>query len=758
MKRTLAALAFILFSGMMPAPAGVAAAQPQAASGPSPAMRRESMPGYGWLSTLSDLRAQHRSSLVSVLDRRGEPLAQLRQDHRQLQLDWLALEDHSPALIRMVLRAEDQDFERHAGVDFAALLAALRQQAQGGKRGASTISMQLVGMLDADLARDRRTQTRSVGQKISQATSALWLERRWSKAQILEAYLNKVPLSGELVGMAAASRALFGKAAHGLNEQESAILAAMLRAPNAAPATIARRACQLLQASACELMEGQVRIALSQARRPDLVDKPLAAHYARHLLRPDSVLPLRTTIDARLQRLANEALQRHLRELMRQQVEDGAVLVLDRLSGEVLAWVGSSGSLSDAAQVDYVLARRQAGSTLKPFLYAQAIEERRLTAASLLDDRPVDLSTVAGLYVPRNYEAQYAGPVSARTALASSLNIPAVRVAVMLTPERVFQTLSGLGLRMRESGGYFGYSIALGSAEVSLQELTQAYRQLSLLDRRSAGLSPASKFIVGDMLADNPARALTFGLNSPLATRGWAAAKTGTSKDMRDNWCIGFTDRYVIGVWVGNASGEPMHRVSGVTGAAPIWAELVQALHRDQVSRPPQAPAGLVRQALQFEGAAQDVARQEWFLPGTERSLVRLESSAQQAPRILHPVSGTILALDPDIPPQQQRLVLRASGRAPGQFWQVDGQRLPAAGGLQRVADSAQWTQHWLPRPGRHWLSLHDASGQLVDKVWVEVRGAVERPPSAARRPGAGGQAAREAVAQKPQKASPLQP
>jgi penicillin-binding protein 1C len=685
-------------------------------------------------NSFAQLKAQHRTSMTAVLDRQGQPIAYLRTNQQVLQGEWSGLTDFSPALLGMVLRSEDQDFAKHWGVDFSALLAALKQSAQGQRRGASTITMQLAGMLDEDLKRTGSKQ-RTLVQKLGQAGAALWLEQRWSKAEILEAYLNKVPLSGELVGMPMASQALFGKAAHGLSLEESAILAALLRAPNAAPTLVAKRACLLLKTSACDLLEGQVRIALSQAKAPDLGLKSAAWHYARYVSKK-SPGQQQTSLDGPLQRFTQQALQRHLRELSNRQVEDGAALVLDRASGEVLAWVGSSGTLSDAAQVDFVLAKRQAGSTLKPFLYAQAIEERRLSAASLIDDRPVNLSTAAGLYVPRNYEQQYAGPVSARTALASSLNIPAVRVAVMLTPEKVFQTLGGFGFKLRETGGYFGYSLALGSAEVSLLELAQAYRQLSLLNQSTASISPASKFIIGDILADNNARALTFGLHSPLATRGWAAAKTGTSKDMRDNWCVGFTDQYVIAVWVGNASGEPMHRVSGVTGAAPIWAELVNHLHRERSSKPPALPTGLVSQAVQFATEASSAMRQEWFLPGTERSLVATDTSQAERARITHPVSGTILALDPDIPPERQKLLLKASLPSEKVSWQIDGLPLPQADRTPHVKVAANSRAYWSPRPGKHTISLHDAQGSLLEKVWVEVRGAQEKPAATRRRKG----------------------
>ena len=252
--------------------------------------------------------------------------------------------------------------------------------------------------------------------------------------------------------------------------------------------------------------------------------------------------------------------------------------------------------------VDGVAALRQPGSTLKPFLYAQALAERRITAASLLEDAPTHIQTAGGLYMPQNYDRQFKGWVSVRTALAASLNVPAVRTLAMVSPQAFHDQLLRLGLPLKESGDYYGYSLALGSAEVSLLDLTNAYRALgnggrwgptTLLpaapddvpEPARPALDPRAAFIVGDILSDGNARARTFGTDSVLATRFWSAVKTGTSKDMRDNWAIGWSQHYVVGVWVGNASGAPMWDVSGISGAAPLWAALMNYLHRDRASQ-----------------------------------------------------------------------------------------------------------------------------------------------------------------------------
>ena len=445
-------------------------------------------------------------------------------------------------------------------------------------------------------------------------------------------------------------------------------------------------------------------------------------------------------------------------------MEDGAVVVLDNANGEVLAWVGSSGELSDAAEVDGVLALRQPGSTLKPFLYAQAIAEQRLTAASLLEDAPTHIPTASGLYIPQNYDRQFKGWVSARTALAASLNVPAVRTLVMVSPEAFARQLRAVGLPLKETGDFYGYSLALGSAEVPLLALTNAYRTLANGGRFSEvairpapglakvpakgttgapakpALDPRAAFIIGDILSDTNARARTFGTDSVLATRFWTAVKTGTSKDMRDNWAIGWSQRYTAGVWVGNASGAAMHDVSGTSGAAPIWAALMQHLHARTPSRPPAPPAGLQATRVQF-GQQLEAARLEWFLPGTaqetfaiksmadydpaalargQKSLKNSKTGLSQPTRITAPIDGTILALDPDIPPARQRV--RFTADDPGARWLLDGK--PLATGA---------STHWPPWPGRHRVTLVDARGQVLDEIRLEVRGAdirqLRRPP-----------------------------
>ncbi len=724
--------------------------------------------------SFNEVKAGFQPSDTLVTDRHGEVLQRVRTNTSVRKGQWVALQDISPALRTALVLSEDKRFFEHSGVDWRAVSAAAWANVWNSKtRGASTITMQLAGLLDEDLKRG--AGGRSVVQKIGQTVSAQLLESSWRKDQVLEAYLNLVPFRGELVGIDALSQTLFGKSANGLDNREAAVAVALVRAPNARPQQVTQRACSVLKAlqaaATAADCDGLDLFAQATLQRRDYgASEGLAPHLAQRLLGAQRNATqsgsLRTTLAAPLQRFAVQTLQQQLRELQARHVEDGAIVVLDNATGEVLAWVGSSGALSRAAEVDGVTALRQPGSTLKPFLYAEAIAERRITAASLLDDAGTQIQTSGGLYIPQNYDHHFKGWVSARTALGASLNVPAVRTLVMVSPDAFHKQLTALGLPLKETGDYYGYSLALGSAEVSLLQLTNAYRALANGGRLGAVqftpgaraetrpvLDARAAFIVGDILSDSNARARTFGTDSLLATRFWTAVKTGTSKDMRDNWAVGYSQRYTVGVWVGNASGAPMWDVSGTTGAAPIWAAVMGFLHRGQPSRAPTPPAGLVHLAVNFSTppatssaigtaplpALQQVAltdrsggyeapRQEWFIEGTQQTRFGLagdplgastkaahaqpgSQSKQSSARILSPANGTIIALDPDIPPTRQRLSLQAQGT--GLRWLMDGK--PLAKG-----NSAQW----LPWPGRHVVQLLSGSGELLDEIRIEVRGA----------------------------------
>ena len=683
-------------------------------------------PGSAPPPDFAAVRAAHRPSEAWLLDRGGEVLHETRVDFGVRRLPWTALGDVSPALVAAVLAAEDRRFHEHPGVDARALAAAALGRLRGGPpRGASTLTMQTAALLEPRLA--ARGGGRGLRQKLAQIGAALALEGRWSKREILEAYLNLVGFRGEHQGVAAAARGLFGKSPAGLTEAEAAALAAWLRAPNAAAERVAARACAVARASgfraACDDVGRAVAAAFERPPAPPRVDD--APHLARRLLvRPGE--RVRTTLDARVQRLAREVLRQQLAALGPERVRDGAAVVVENASGDVLAWVGSAGPASTAPHVDGAAAARQAGSTLKPFLYGLAFERGLLTPASLLDDSPIALETTSGLYIPQNYDRDFKGTVSARTALASSLNVPAVRALALVGVEAFRDRLRAVGYDgIVEDGAFYGFSLALGSAEVTLLEQVNAYRTLanggawSPLRVRAddpAGparrvISPEAAFLVADVLADRAGRAVSFGLESPLVTRHWSAVKTGTSKDLRDNWCIGFGRRFTVGVWVGNFEGDPMRGVSGVAGAAPAWLAIADALHAGDAGGAPAPPPGVVAAELAFDPPLEP-PRREWFLAGTETRRVGVADAARVAPRIVSPPDGATIALDPDIPAASQRVLLAARAAAPGATLALDGATLGSARELHRFA----------PTPGRHVLALRGAGGEALDSVAFEVR------------------------------------
>jgi penicillin-binding protein 1C len=667
-------------------------------------------------SDFAAVRDRYAPSEAVLLDRHGVVLHERRVDPHGRRLAWTPLPEIAPALVASVIEAEDRRFRSHAGIDGLALLGAARDAVRGRVRGASTISMQLAALLDPVGSGGRGR--RGLAAKLRQMRGALALERRWSKDEILEAYLNLATFRGELAGVASAARGLFDREPDGLGEGEGVLLAALLRAPNAEPAAVAARACAIAarrpKGIGCSELEARSARLLGSAPvvRPRAV---LAPHLAARLLRPGAPARVATTLDAEVQRLVADVLARQVLALREHNVRDAAALVVDNPSGDVLAWVGGTGSLSSACHVDGVRARRQAGSTLKPFLYARALDRRLVTAAGRLDDAPLDVVTALGSYRPANYDRTFRGPVPVRAALASSLNVPAVRVLEMVGVDDFVSVLGDLGFAGLRDPDFYGDSLALGSADVSLLELVGAYRALAVgglaaplrVDPTDAAsparrvFSPEATFVVGDVLADRASRAPAFGFETPLAARVWSAAKTGTSVDMRDNWCLGFTSRFTVGVWVGNLSGASMWDVSGVDGAAPAWLEIVHALHRDRSSEAPTPPAGLVREAG------------EWFLRGSEPPASPPRAAPGAAPRrILAPLDGTLLARDPDIPDARERIWIEAEPRDPRLALRLDG----------REIGTAATPLLWPLSPGRHELALLDETDAQLDVVSFTVR------------------------------------
>jgi penicillin-binding protein 1C len=341
----------------------------------------------------------------------------------------------------------------------------------------------------------------------------------------------------------------------------------------------------------------------------------------------------------------------------------------------------------------------------------------------VISDTEINIATERGIYKPEDYDRQFRGDVLARTALASSLNVPAVRILMLIGPDAFLDTLHRLGFTDLRDGDYYGFSLALGTLDVNLIELTNAYRTLANRGLRgeptfftpdgtcktSRVFTDEASFIVSDILSDREARSETFGFENLLATPYWTAVKTGTSKGMRDNWCIGYSRRFTVGVWVGNFSGAAMWDVSGITGAAPLWHEIMDYLHRNADSTPPAPSPGVRRAELAVKKGL--APRKEWFIVGTEPLSVEPGRAAQTRPRIAYPVNDTIFAVDPDIPEERQVVFFETGSPGNDVRWRLNGEVLCRG---DRCA--------WKPRPGKYVLSLVDQSDAPLDQVRFSVR------------------------------------
>lgn len=673
------------------------------------------------VATLPPKLPSHATTLATwkpseawLYDRNGRLIDSQRVNFAARRLGWVPLAEISPTLIETVIAAEDKRFRDHDGIDWLAVASAIRARFSGARsRGASTISMQVAGFLAPKLATPGARNWRD---KLRQMRSGLALENRWSKDQILEAYFNLAGFRGEAQGIGAAALSLFGKTPATLTRDEALLIAALLPDPGASAPAIATRACRLAPAR-CEALRTQAT-AMTATQRRLALDPGLAPHLGAKLL-TEPGMRITTTLDRDIQSVAAIALRRQLMGLGAQRARDGAVVVVDNASGDVRAYVGGVALGSTAAAVDGASAYRQAGSTLKPFLYAMALEKGWLTPASILDDSPVQLDTASGLYVPQNYDRAFKGPVSVRTALAGSLNVPAVRTLLLTGTEAFRDRLWDSGYRgLTEDGAYYGFSLALGSAEVTLLEQAAAYRALALGGRWSplrlraddpkAALrivaSGEAAWLISNILSDPSARAATFGLDSALKLPFWAAVKTGTSKAMRDNWCIGYSDRYTVAVWIGNLEGDSMTAVSGTSGAAPVWRDVMLALHGARPSRAPAMPVGIEAKRL--------ASGTEYFLRGTAQTAQSLAPATARRPRITNPVNGAVFALDPDIPPTRQSMGVFVAGSVAGHRLMLDRRDLGPADARPQLT----------PIAGQHRIALVDVSGRIIDQVLFTVR------------------------------------
>jgi penicillin-binding protein 1C len=553
---------------------------------------------------------------TSVVDRNGVPLYEARGGGG-LRGETLTADKLPKVLVDATLAAEDHRFFHHPGIDPIALARAARHNLAEGRivEGGSTLSQQVVKLLRARAVEraGRSPERRGFRAKLQEMLLAQRLEHRLSKEEILALYLNVAPYGNQIAGAERASRAYFGVTASMLTPAQAAFLAALPQQPSRFnpwqhPDRAAKRARRVLERMRALALLDESRTAEALAERLTL-RRDTAAFAAPHFVERvldgawyDSVAqPFRaagrivTTLDAALQAEVTGIIRSHRRDLERHGAHNVAVVVLDNVRGEWLAWEGS-GDYFDAAHggaIDGAIAPRQPGSALKPFTYALAFDAG-YGPSSVLPDVPSHFPTAEPgvVYRPRNYDGRFRGPMRARLALAGSENVPAVALLSELGPPALVRFLRRAGLStFDKTVAHYGLGVTLGNAEVRLDELVAAYASFARggqfvapVGVRGANVrketrlaSERAAFWITDVLSDADAREFVFGRGGSLEFPFPVAAKTGTSQGYRDNWAIGYTREVTVGVWVGNFDRAPLRNSSGVTGAGPIFHAVMLA-------------------------------------------------------------------------------------------------------------------------------------------------------------------------------------
>ena len=657
------------------------------------------------------------------LDRHGEVLTVTYANRWNLH-EQVALHAMPPLLVEAFVLSEDRRYFTHDGVDWLARGHALWQNLRAGGvvRGASTLTEQSVRLL--------HPRPRTPWSRWLEGFEAGALEGRFSKGEILEFYLNQVPYGARRRGVAQAARYYFDRDLDALSAKEMLALVVLVRAPGAwdpyrhpgrLEAPLRRLAARLhadgrLDAAAyARILETPL---VFRASPPLPVAAPEFIQYLERRQGQASALR-HTTLDARLQQAVQGILDARLAALASQDVGHAAALVVDHETGEILAWVNARRDAdgTDGLGIDAVLTPRQPGSTLKPFVYALALE-RGWTAATLIDDAPVSAWIGHGSHRYRNYSNTHYGPLRLREALGNSLNIPAVRAAQFVGVEALLARLHALGIEsLSAHPDHYGDGLALGNGEVSLYELAGAYAALArrgqyrpftgLLEDAAlrpsrAVIDPQAASLIGNILADPEARRLEFGGGSLLHLPVETALKTGTSSDYRDAWTLGYNHRYTVGVWMGNLDYRPMREVTGAGGPALVLRAIFAELNRFEATRPLWLSPRLQQRAIcRADGRAADgdcASRHEWFLAGTAPPELSPEP-VRLAPelRLAEPSPGLLLAMDPRIPDGHEAFALTlVDGVHPQRTeWWVDGERAATTG-----AGVTRWL--WPVRRGEH--------------------------------------------------------
>jgi len=641
------------------------------------------------------------------------------------------------------VKLEDERFFSHPGVDPVAVVRAVDSLLRGGPRsGASTITMQL--------ARIVSPHPRNLGAKLREAFRALQIESRLPKDRILALYLNSVPFGRNARGVGAAAWTYFGSDLDSLTPAQLLVLGIIPRNPSFYdpfdhPEQVISAAREASASHGLGINAQQIRAAVLSVRsaRPPVVAPHFDRFVTQKLRRGKLSAPggmLQTTLDAGLTTFMEDRVRFYLDRYASARVINAAVLAVDNATGNVIGWAGSANS-----QIDGVLIRRQSASTLKPFLYASALENG-WTAATLLPDSPIEFASSADeTYRPTNFDMRSHGVVRLRTALASSLNVPAVYTLSRLGLPAFIRRLRSLGFSLpQDSEQRYGLGIAVGNAEVSLLELVRAFtvfpRGGTLPDLRVAAqetrgsvriFSPFTAWIITDILSDPSARAMGFGTRTYFRTPFPAMFKSGTSSEFTNLWCVGATPRFTVGAWAGNFDGRTVINKTGSIVPTQLVVDVLKRLQSDapEFRKPPGVVVARIDTLTGLRATDRSPSvRTEYFrdpedVPdpdtvhagGGRNDSLLLESllGRKEQVRILFPVNGQVFYRDPTLPSADQAIPLIAAARHDaGLSLFLDG---------TEIAHDAHDPSLTLSlTPGPHVILARTAGGE--DRVLFEVR------------------------------------
>ncbi len=597
------------------------------------------------LKTPSEISNEHIASSLVLLDRHGQVLESSRVDFSKNQAPWVEFENIPQVSINTIIQMEDRRFWLHPGTDPLGLLGSLFKsiQTRTSPRGASTLAMQAVRLVFP-----RMRNFNPIVRKVLEWAVAPVATLKWGRRGVLEVWYNLVPLPGGCEGMPCAVL--------DHEPQDEKFLKKLVKQARS-PGIYSP-----LKRKKNSETTGDSNSEFAQMKQPPLL---LSSFVANKMANRADQLGLmqkkrfvQSSLDFGLQSEIKSLAIAELKRLREQNLNGFSVVVLENKSGHLVGFLGGSpyiakgnkntGNLKVAQSTwnNSALSKRQAGSTLKPFLYEQALRQNLISQDTLLQDTPLERVINGSSWSPQNYNKIFHGPIAARIALASSLNVPAVRVGEMVGLLPFASRLESLGFSLPQPPESYGASLFLGSLDVSLLELTQGY--LKMNQENTASVKQISQ-----ILSSSANRALSFGWDSPLELPFKASVKTGTSVDMRDNWCIGFNETHTVGVWAGNEDGSPMWDVSGVEGAAPLWHDIFLAVQN------------------KFGGARPQVLQLETEIPVAQVASNNKNQSV--AIRIIHPADGSTYALDPTLSQEEQKLLVQSNFTQEKVNWVVNG-------------------------------------------------------------------------------------